>query len=406
MTKPISLHLRKSKLSNSKKCLKRQELLAERGVAPDLFSLNFSSEAVEKIGSQNCENLVGNVAVPVGVAGPVRIKAAMAGSGALLDEEVMVPLATTEGALVASVNRGCRVLSEVKSGVEVFVKNVGISRAPVFECGSGREALQAEQWFIEHQDDWAQLAEATSGHLTFKSFNTWVRGRYLYVRFVFDTDEAMGMNMVSIAISAAWEQLKVLHEELNEVEMVSLSSNVCTDKKAATINDIMGRGNWVQAEAMISRTIVEKFLHTTPEAFVKTHIAKNLYGSALAGTASQSMQTANVVAAMFLATGQDMAHVVEGSQATLVAEVVKNDLYISVTLPSLVLGTVGGGTWLPAQKQARELIRLGKEINKNQLAAVVGAACLAGELSGIAALASQQLAGAHQDLARSKNGNK
>lgn len=346
----------------------------------------FSAETVEKISQKNCENYIGSIEVPVGLAGPVQMNG----------DEVVLPLATTEGALVASISRGVKAIN-ASGGAQVFVKKIGISRAPVFQCANGAAALEFVAWLDEHIVEFAALCEATSAHLKFLNHQTWVRGRDVYARFVFDPDQAMGMNMVTIAIAAAWEKM---HEQVLGVKLISLSSNVCSDKKDSLINRLYGRGYWVQAEVKIPFADVETILKTDATRLYETHVAKNLVGTNLAGSFSQNMHVGNVVAAMYLATGQDMAHVTEGSQASTTVEVLSDSLYVAVTLPNLVLGVVGGGTWLPAQTQARKLIGGGKDITAEELARAVGVAALAAEISGIAALSAQQLAQAHQKLGR------
>jgi hydroxymethylglutaryl-CoA reductase (NADPH) len=375
----------------------RQQLLRQAGVmANDLFSTQFEAETIDTISSKNCENLVGSVEIPVGVAGPVRVQSQ------LLDTSVVIPIATTEGALVASINRGAKALEQA-GGVEVISQKIGMTRAPVFRCLSGQQATELAAWLKANFSSVAEIMAATSSHLQLIQIQTWVRGRLLFARFVCDSDQAMGMNMITIAIDHLWQQLQQQQQFLQQfadAKMVTISSNVCTDKKDSAINQILGRGYWVQAEAVISHTILQQVLKTSAEAILATHMAKNDIGSTLAGSHSHNMQVANVVAGIFLANGQDPAHVVEASQAMTIIEPDPAGIYISVTLPSLNLGVVGGGTWLPAQRQARELILSGQPITAQQLAEVTAAAVLAGELSGMAALSAGQLARAHQELGR------
>lgn len=360
----------------------------------ELFSLNFPPELA---GQKNCENLIGSVSIPVGLAGPLKILSKS------LKEEVMVPLATTEGALVASYNRGCKVITQC-GGAKVFVRKVGITRAPVFSCKDGAAARELVVWLKKNKQKLSSVTESTSNHLQLLDFSTWIRGKYVYVRFVFDADQAMGMNMASIALQHLWDSYmsKLAAIKKWQVQLVSLSSNVCADKKDSAINQLLGRGYEVQAEIVVPRKKLIELLHVEPEAFFHTHVVKNLHGSNVAGSFSQNMHFANGLMAMFLATGQDPAHVVEASQGNTIVEVTKEGLYVAAVLPALNLGTVGGGTWLPAQTQARKLIRLGKNVSSEQLAAVMGAAVLAGEISGLAALTDHSLAPAHKRLARSR----
>lgn len=367
----------------------------------ELTAFSFNSDVLQKIQSQNCENFLGSVEIPVGVAGPISVY--FRKNKKKREETWMLPLATTEGALVASVNRGCKVL-RLSGGVSVSVKKIGMSRAPVFEVKNGWAAETFCSWLDENFLEMAQVCEATSSYLKLLSIQHWVRGRNVFVRFVFDTGEAMGMNMVTIALSVLWKDYlqKDTHLKKLGLKLISISSNVCTDKKSSTINTLLGRGYNVQAEAMIPEKILQEVLHTKVKDLVKTHIAKNLIGSNVAGSFSQNMQVANIAAAIFLATGQDIAHVVEASQASVHFEADKRNLYVSLNLPNLNVGTVGGGTWLPSQSQARLLIRGGKEIRAAELALAVGVGALAGEISGLAALSSHSLASAHQKLGRAQ----
>jgi len=392
MTGYASFHVADGTLSEAEK-LQQRQALAKKMFGCDFAELFDVHLDAEKIGKKNCENFMGSVEVPVGIAGPVAISSDVFSE----EKEIFLPLATTEGALVASIQRGCKAINAA-GNAKIFVKKIGMSRAPVFRCEDGTAALQFANWIDEHISEFAAAAEKTSQHLHFLSHHSWVRGRNVYVRFVFDSEEAMGMNMVSIAVQTAWVELQKQHPH---VELLSLTSNVCTDKKDSVINRLFGRGYWVQAEAFLPAEVLKEVLKTNAERFFDTHLVKNLVGSNIAGSFSQNMQIGNAVAAMYLAMGQDMAHVTEGSQAATTVEKETDGLYIAVTLPNVVVGTVGGGTWLPAQTQAREIIRGGKSVDAKQLAAAIGVAALAGEISGLSALSVGQLAAAHAKLGRS-----
>jgi len=186
------------------------------------------------------------------------------------------------------------------------------------------------------------------------------------------------------------------------IQLIALSSNVCTDKKDSMLNMLLGRGFWTQAECVISAQILQDTLKTNAQHMVQTHIQKNLVGSNIAGSFSQNAQVANVLAALYLATGQDPAHVVDGSRAMLSMEILEDQsLYVGLTLPSIIVGTIGGGTYLPAQTQARKIIGDGNEISSKLLAAVAGMTSLAGEISLLASLTEGTLSKAHQKLGRS-----
>lgn len=361
----------------------------------ELFLLPFDQE---RVATHNCENLIGSVAVPVGVAGPLLI------STPQTTQEVLIPLATTEGALVASVNRGCKAI-QAAGGVRLVTEKVGMSRAPAFALPDVFQAQAFHEYLQQKttQEELVTVAEATSQHLHAKAWQSWQRGRIVFLRGVFDTEEAMGMNMVTIAMTAVSE---FLQSHYSHLQIVTISSNVCVDKKESALNRLLGRGYHVEAEVILSEEVLHQVLKTQAAQLLTTHQVKNEMGSNLAGSFSHNMQVANVVSAFFLATGQDVAHSVEASQANLFLELVDQPIgsgvRVTLSLPNLNLGSVGGGTWLPAQSQARALIQEQGPLTAQRLAEVVAGAALAAEISGLAALATKTLTQAHQRLARGK----
>ena len=352
---------------------------------------------IQAVGSKNCENLVGTVALPVGVVGPFDLPI-IVNEKKQLFSDVIIPIATTEGALVASLSRGVRVLS-FSNNFQVMVEKVGMSRAPVFECASSAVAKKFAAWVTDNTRFFEDAAVATSSHLHFLSLKTWIEGDLVFVRCVFDTGEAMGMNMVSIALSHWWQTL-VPKELKKEVSLKALSSNMCTDKKPSQLNRELGRGYRVAAAATIPKKVLKEVLHVAAKDLVSTHVAKNSIGSRLAGIPAGNMHVANAVAGVFIATGQDPAHVVDvASSAVTHFEEVETGVKVSLEIASVPVGTVGGGTSLPAQSEWQQLI-LGQKLTAEALAASVAAAALGGEISGLAALCTQTLASAHKRLGR------
>ena len=356
----------------------------------------FDAEAAEP----NIENMIGGVQVPMGVAGPVPV------DGGAADGEYYLPLATTEGALVASVNRGLSTVSAA-GGAAARVTKHGMTRAPVFRVNGVVDGLETVEWVNENGETLREAAESTTNHGELLGIEPYVVGDGVYLRFAFDTKDAMGMNMVTIATRAACDVV----ETETPAELVALSGNLCSDKKPAAINAVEGRGRSVTAEVVVPGAVVEERLGTTAEGIVEANTRKNLIGSAKAGSLGFNAHAANVVAATFLATGQDEAHVVEGSNAITTMDSRENDedgsadLYASISLASLQVGTVGGGTRLPTQAEALELIgvRGGGDppgANADALAEVIAVGALAGELSLLAALSSRHLASAHEELGR------
>jgi hydroxymethylglutaryl-CoA reductase (NADPH) len=240
-------------------------------------------------------------------------------------------------------------------------------------------------------------------HGKLRGVKPYIVGNNLYLRFEFETGDAMGMNMVTIASE---EIMKVIEEHFPDVKYLALSGNLCVDKKPNAMNFINGRGKTVIAEAIIPREIVEKKLKTTPELIAEVNYRKNLVGSAQAGSYGFNAHFANIVGAIFLATGQDEAQITEGSHGITLAEVTpEGDLYISVTMPSLEIGTVGGGTRVATQREALSIMGVAgggdpPGANAKKFAEIIAGAVLAGELSLLAAIAAKHLAKAHKELGR------
>ena len=342
----------------------------------------------------NIENLLGAVQIPLGVAGPVPVE------GGAADGEFYLPLATTEGALVASVNRGLSTIAAA-GGATARVTSAGMTRAPVFRVAGVAEAATVTEWVAANTDRLREAAESTTSHGELLEVDPYVVGDNVYLRFVYDTKDAMGMNMATIATREA----AGLVETDTPAELVALSGNLCADKKPAAINAVEGRGRTVTADVVIDGDLLGERLSATPAAMAEGNTRKNLVGSAKAGSLGFNAQAANVVAAAFLATGQDEAQVVEGANAITTMEVRDGDLYASVSLASLEVGTVGGGTGLPTQAAGLEILGLGgggspPGANADALAEVIAAGALAGELSLVAAFCSRHLASAHERLGR------
>lgn len=344
-----------------------------------------------KVHGANCEIVVGYVPLPVGLVGPLTLNG----------ESVFVPMATTEGCLVASTNRGAKAITQGGGATAVIVRD-GITRAPCVQMKSAQEAAHLKVW-CEQPENFAKLKaafESTTSFGKLQNCTPTVAGKNVYIRLVCFSGDAMGMNMVSKGSLAV---IELLQSQFPSLKLIALSGNMCTDKKAAATNWLEGRGKSVVVEATIPKDVVQKTLKTTVKAIVDTNLNKNLIGSAMAATVGGfNAHASNMVSAVFLATGQDPAQNVESSNCiTLMEEVEETgDLWISCTMPSIEVGTVGGGTSLPAQAACLEAIgcRGGGASpgqNSQKLAQVVAATVMAGELSLLAALAANTLVAAH-----------
>ena len=364
--------------------------------------------------SRNCENMIGIAQVPMGVAGPLRISDIRDRTS-----DVYIPLATTEGALVASVNRGCKAITE-SGGATVDNYRVGATRGPVFKVNNLIDNNRLNTFLDEHLEDLKKIAQKTSHHLKLKKLITRGVGKYRFIRFAFDTADAMGMNMVTIAT----QELVQYIEKQTGALCVSVAGNFDIDKKPAWLNVIENRGFKAWAEVTLPSSVLRAVLKTSASKIYEVWLAKCMIGSAMSGSMGFNAQYANVIAATFLATGQDLGHVGEGSMGITTCEVTSSSsrassasrgislddngipgqarddsLYVSVYLPDLMVGTVGGGTGLATQKEALKIIGVDRS---HEFAQVVGAAVLAGEISLLASLSEGTLASSHQRLARGK----
>jgi NADP-dependent 3-hydroxy-3-methylglutaryl-CoA reductase len=352
------------------------------------------------------------VPLPVGIVGPL-----------VLDGKAYyVPLATTEGALVASTNRGCAAIRRAGGATTVLTAD-GMTRAPLVRLNSLAESAALKAW-LEVPANYESVAAAfnsTSRFGRLQSIDVGIAGRNVYLRFKAATGDAMGMNMITKGVN---EALTLLHKKFPSMRVMSLSGNMCTDKKPSAINWIEGRGKSVSAEVRLSGHILKTVLKTTADAMVELNTAKNLVGSALAGSIGGfNAHASNIVSAVYLATGQDPAQNVESSTCLTLME--KDDsitdpadpegkagpgIVMTVTMPSVEVGTVGGGTSLPAQSACLELLGLKGSnaerpgANAQQLSRVVAGSVLAGELSLMSALTTNDLLSSHMKLNRKHGG--
>ena len=393
----LKMHEADRVLRNANAAALARRLALERLTGASLSSIGSTILDFEELVGRNIENPIGAVQVPVGVAGPLRVE------GEYARGEFYIPLATTEGALVASVNRGAKAVT-LSGGARARVLRDGMARAPLLWTPSLEEAVSLVNWVRNNLGALKRAAESTTRHGRLVEVQPFIAGNLVWLRFVYHTGDAMGMNMATIATDAAVEY--ILQNYPGTVRLVAISGNMCTDKKPAATNILFGRGKTVTAEALISREVSLKVLKAAPEDIDYIAKAKNLLGSAMAASLGGfNAHAANVIAAIFIATGQDVAQVVESSMAYTWTELRNGNLYISVTLPSLEVGTVGGGTRLPTQREALALLGVAgggnpPGSNARKLAEIIAATVLAAELNLLAALARNELARAHRLLGR------
>lgn len=360
----------------------------ERATGARLRALGITVVRAEET-RKNIENFIGAAQIPVGVAGPIKVM------GEYAKGEFYLPLATTEGALVASASRGCKVVN-ASGGARVRILSDAMTRGPAFVCRHVGHLIDTREWIARNLEKIRAAAEGTTSHGKLLGISPYAVGRTLFLRFHYQTGDAMGMNMATIATEAAANVI----EKGTGARLVALSGNLCTDKKPASINLTEGRGKSVIAEVVVPAKVVRDRLHATPEAVVDLNTRKNLVGSAKAGSLGYNAHFANIVAGMFLATGQDAAQVVEGSLGFTSAEFEGDGLYFAVTLPALEVGTVGGGTRFPTQQECLAMLGCAGAGKSRKFAEIVAAAVLAGELSLLGAIAAGHLGRAHARLGR------
>jgi hydroxymethylglutaryl-CoA reductase (NADPH) len=341
----------------------------------------------------NIEHFTGVAQVPIGVAGPLLI------NGEHAKGEFYVPLATAEGTLVASYNRGMKLLHAV-GGVTTTIVDDRMQRAPAFVFASARGARDFAAWLREHFDDVAAVAQTTTRSGRLIEIEQYHASRILYTRFDYTTGDAAGQNMTGKATQEACRWIMANYP--GEIERFFLEANFATDKKASRINMLRTRGKRVVAEATIPDELLRGLMNTTSADMYRARQVSHL-GGFLSGVNNNGAHSANGITAMFIATGQDVANVSESSAAMVYAERRDNgDYYYSITLPSLIVATYGGGTGLATQRECLELMGCYGAGNVGKLTEIVAATVLCGELSLGSAIVAEEWVDAHDAYGRNR----
>ena len=369
---------------------KRAEFVRERtGVALEhVASYSFDPA----ITTGNIEQFVGVAQVPLGIAGPLLV------NGEHAQGEFYVPMATAEGTLVASYNRGMRLLHEA-GGVTTTVMHDHMQRAPAFLFSSARGARAFGQWLREHFDEIKAAAEMTTRSGSLEEIEQYSASRMLFTRFNYRTGDAAGQNLTGKATQAA---CRWIVERYPDIEQYFLESNFATDKKSSQVNMLRTRGKRVVAEAVIPDELFRRIMHSNTELMYRARQVSNL-GGFMSGVNNNGAHSANGITAMFIATGQDAANVAESSAAFVYAERRDNgDYYYSVTIPSLIVATYGGGTGLATQRECLEMLGCYGAGNVHKFAEIVAATVLCGELSLGSAIVAEEWVEAHDLLGRNR----
>jgi hydroxymethylglutaryl-CoA reductase (NADPH) len=342
----------------------------------------------------NCENFTGVVQVPMGLAGPIKI------NGEHAIGEFLVPMATTEGTLVASYNRGIKVMN-LSGGVKCTVVRDAMQRAPVFIFEDARAARDFVDWTKTNFKKIAEEAEATSSIARLQYIDPYLSNKFAFLRFNYSTGDAAGQNMVGRATFAACSWILEAYKD-NEVKHFYLESNFATDKKASQVNIMRTRGKRVTAEIVLKRDVLIQHMRVEPEQLAY-HASVSNIGSIMSGANNNGAHSANAITAIFMATGQDVANVSESSAGICYAEITaEGDLYISITIPSLIIATYGGGTGLATQKECLQIMDCVGKNKVNKLAEIIAGVVLAGEISLGSAISSSDWVSSHEKYGRNR----
>ncbi|BBH16849.1 hydroxymethylglutaryl-CoA reductase [Nocardioides baekrokdamisoli] len=341
----------------------------------------------------NVENFIGVAQVPMGLAGPLRV------NGEHAQGDFYVPMATTEGTLVASYSRGMK-LCRAAGGVTTTVIDDRMQRAPVFSFDNAREARDFREWLLANVEQIAAAAETTTSSGKLLDIQTFPVSKLLYTRFNYSTGDAAGQNMTGKATFAACAWIKQNYPG-PEVRFL-LEGQFATDKKTSVVNMLHTRGKRVVAEITLPAALVEEQMHVSTDKLFNARMRGQL-GSIMSVTNNNGNHSANGLTAMFIATGQDVANIAEASAMYGFSELLPNgDFYASVTLPALIIATYGGGTGLATQRESLELLGCYGKGKVRKLAEIMAATVLAGELSLGAAVVADEWVQAHDDLGRNR----
>jgi len=340
----------------------------------------------------NAEHFTGVAQIPLGFAGPITIK------GEHAKGDFFIPLATTEGTLIASYNRGMKILN-LSGGVTCTVIGDAMQRAPVFVFKTAREARHFVSWVEANIGEVRDQAEATSSVAKLQYIDYYLAAKLAYLRFNFSTGDAAGQNMVGRATFAACSWIL---DHYDGVQHFYLESNLATDKKASQVNIMHTRGKRVVAEATIKRDVLLQHMRVDPENLYY-HAGIANVGAILSGANNNGLHSANGITAMFIATGQDVANVAESSAGIIYTELTpEKDLYLSITIPSLIVATYGGGTGLATQRECLSLLGCVGKGKVNKLAEIIAGVVLAGEISLAAAISSSDWVSSHEKYGRNR----
>ena len=357
----------------------------------NLNKLSYKTEHnfYNNIYKKNCENVIGFVKIPVGIPGEILID----------NKEYLVPMATTEGTLVASTSRGIKLLNSC-GGIKCHIEDKGITRAPILSFENIEEANIVKNWIENNFSILEESFNSTSNHGKLKEINVKQVSRDLYIRISCFSGEAMGMNIITKGSLELLNKIISIFDNFN-IDIISLSGNYCIDKKPSSINWILGRCKSVTCEAIIQESQLQNIMKVNIDDLIKLNTKKNLIGSSLSGSIGGfNAHAANIVASIFTSTGQDLGQIGTSSTCLTTMEKVDDNLILGITMPSIEIGTIGGGTGLYDQKSCLNM--MDENITSIELGKIIAGTVMAGEISLMSSLCNNTLVKAHLNLNRGR----
>lgn len=369
----------------------RRDFIAEHTQSTLNHAAHYAFEP--NILSGNIENFIGVAQVPIGLAGPLHLL------GEHAQGEFYVPMATTEGTLVASYNRGMKLTREAGGIITTVIDDV-MQRAPIFLFENARYAREFGKWVEANFERLKTEAETTTHIGKLRNIEQYSMGKMRWLRFNYTTGDAAGQNMVTKATHKACQW--ILQQQPEGLAHFSMAANFDTDKKHSQVNNLHTRGKRVVAEITLPSDLVQNFFRTTGKAMHFQRQLSNM-GAMLSGSVNNGSHAANGITALFIATGQDVANVAESSAGFVYGELKDNgDYYFSVTIPSLIVATYGGGTGLPTQRECLEILGCFGKDKVNKLAEIIAGVVLCGELSLSGAIIADEWVSSHEQYGRNR----
>lgn len=379
-------------------------VLKRRNYYENKYNLNFSKIPIsnfnyKEILNKNCENVIGYVKVPIGIVGPIKITNFNLKKKKTINYHV--PIATSEGALVASINRGTTIINNSSiENINCITIDKGITRAPIIKVNSLDDIILLKLYIQNNHHQIKKKFESTTKYGKFEKIEFYYNGLYVHLRISAITGNAMGMNIIT---KGTEEILNHIIQKFPNFKVISLSGNMCTDKKPSAINWINGRSKTVICNTKLDIDLLKKYSKINIDDLINLNLQKNLIGSALAGSIGGfNAHSANIIAGIFLATGQDLGQIGTSSVSITDYYIEKNLLNISLTMPCLEVATIGGGTSMTSQQSCINLLNL-NENNTNSsilLSQIIASTVLCGELSLMISLTKGNLVNSHMKLNR------